>query len=438
MKRSARVKFGLLAAVMVVVLLVATQCGGGEDEDVTIVYWSMFSEGEPLMKILEGATNEFMEENPNITVEINWAGRQVLTQLQSALAAETQVDIVDHSDDRVFNAIVKEGLALPMDEYLDQDAYDSDTAWKDTFKPGALEIGKHSDGHFYLIPRDDYISAFFYNVGMFQELGVEPADAGEVSWDEFINILDTIRDEKPGVSPLGADGPVSFYNNWYFTYLAIRLAGKDAFRDAAYDETGEKWGDPAFLEAAQMIEQIHPYFQDGFEGSVWPAAQVQWVNSEIGMMFCGAWLPKEMSEQAPEDFKISLFGFPKIPGAVGNEYVEHWANTYGVLAATEHPQEVADYLRYIMSKKVGTDIANLGTPVPLEGVPVPPALENQFAILGTHTAMPARAGLNTEIPDYMENVYNVCDDKFFLRELDSAEFIDCLKSESASFWARTG
>jgi ABC-type glycerol-3-phosphate transport system substrate-binding protein len=129
---------------LLVTMLIVSACGGpaAEEEKVTIVYWSMFSEGEPLMKLLDAATNDFMEENPNITVEVNWAGRQVLTQLQSAIAAETQVDIVDHSDDRVFNAIVKNDLALPLDEYLDQDAYDSDMAWKDTFKPGALEIGK--------------------------------------------------------------------------------------------------------------------------------------------------------------------------------------------------------------------------------------------------------------------------------------------------------
>jgi len=451
MKSRKLVSLILIVASLMVLPLLATQCGPaapeappseeeGEEvaaEPIKIVYWSMFSEGEPLMKELDKATQEFMDENPNIEVEINWAGRQVLTQLQSAIAAGTQVDIVDHSDDRVWNAIVKPGLALPLDELLEQDAYDSDGAWKDTFKPGALDIGKsQEDGHYYLIPRDDYISAFFYNVKMLEELGIEPSP-GDMTWTEFVDMLETIKTEKPDVSPLGADGPVSFYNNWYHTYLSVRLAGKDAFREAAYDKTGEKWGDPEFLQAAKMIEEIQGYFQDGYEGSVWPAAQVQWVNSEIAMMFCGAWLPKEMSEQTPEGFEISLFGFPEVEGGEGNDYVEHWANTYGVLKATEHPDAVGKYLQYIMSKKVGTRIANLGTPVPLDGVPVPPALENQFKILETHTAMPARAGLNTEIPEYMENVYNMCDDKFFQGQINAEEFIDCLKTESANFWAKS-
>ena len=129
---------------------------------------------------------------------------------------------------------------------------------------------------------------------MLEDMGATPDPMG-MEWDEFVNLLETIRGQNPDVSPLGADGNVSFYNNWWFSYLAVRLVGKDAFREAAYDETGEKWGDPEFLEAAQMIRDLQDagYFQKSFEGSVWPAAQVQWVNDEIAMLLMGAWLPNE-------------------------------------------------------------------------------------------------------------------------------------------------
>jgi raffinose/stachyose/melibiose transport system substrate-binding protein len=451
----------LLVTSLVVMLLVAAQCapapaapsgqpaqqateqGAAQTEapaageKVKIVYWSMFSEGEPLQQLLDQATKDFMAENPNIEVDIQWAGRQNLTQLQSALAAGTQVDIVDHSDDRVYNAIVVNDLALPMDKYLDEKAYDSDVAWKDTFVPSALEIGKAPDGHTYLIPRDDYISAFFYNVKMLDGMGIQPKASG-MTWDEFTSMLDSIKTNDPKVSPLGADGNVPFYNNWWFTYLSIRLAGKDAFYEAAYDKTGDKWGAPEFLKAAQMIRDLQDkaYFQKGFEGSVWPAAQVQWVNGEIAMMFCGAWLPTEMAPQMPEGFEVNMFAFPEVQDGKGNQWVEHWANTYGVLKATKNPDAVALYLKYIMSPKVAAKIVELGTPVPLVEAPVPPALKYQYEILKTASAMPARAGLNTEIPDYMDNVFNVCDDKFFQMQLGPEEFINCLKTESNAFWAK--
>ena len=403
---------------------------------VKIVYWSMFSEGEPLMQLLDKSTKDFMVEYPNIQVETKWAGRQVLTQLQSAIAAGTQVDIVDHSDDRVLNALVKNGLALPMDKYLGEKAYDSEKTWGETFMPGVLDLGKYQ-GKTYLIPRDDYISAFFTNQAMLDAAGVTPKVSG-MTWVEFKTMLETLKSKNPNVALLGADGNVAFYNNWWFSYLAIRVAGKDAFHDAAFDKSGEKWGAPEFLQAAKMLRELQDkgYFQEGFEGSVWPAAQVKWVNGDVAMMFMGAWLPKEMSAQMPQDFKIGMFAFPDLEGGKGNQIVEHWANVYGVLASTKNPDAVATYLKYIMSKKVGSEISKLGTPIPLVGVPVPAALVNQYDILKVAQAIPARAGLNTEIPEYMDTAFNVCDDKFFTKQLTPEAFITCLKTESKAYWAK--
>jgi raffinose/stachyose/melibiose transport system substrate-binding protein len=400
-----------------------------------IVYFSMFSEGEPLQQVLQQATEDFMAENPDIDVEIVWAGRQNLTQLQSVLAAGDQVDIVDHSDDRVFNAIVREGLALPLDDYLDTPAYGSDTPWGDTFVPAALDIGRSiEDGNLYLIARDDYISAFFYNVGLLEELEIEPETVG-MTHEDFMAMLAAIQES--GVSPLGADATISFYNNWYTTYFMIRAAGMEAFRDAAYDETGELWLQPEFLQGAQMITELQDaeYFQDDFEGSVWPAAQVHWVGGDVAMLLMGAWLPAEMGPQMPEGFSTQMFAFPVIEDGLGNDWVEHWANTYAILNTTESPDAAVLYLKYITSPAVVEQIVAIGVPMPIVGAPIPVGLENQYDILNASQAMPARAGLNTEIPEYMESVFNVCTDAFFQMQSDAEEFIACLADSSENYWS---
>ena len=103
--------------------------------------------------------------------------------------------------------------ALALDDYLDTPAYGSDTPWRDTFVTAALDIGKSAlDGKTYLIARDDYISAFFYNVGMLEERGVE-AEALGMSYEDYTEMFQNTQDS--GGTPLGADGTVSFYNNWY-------------------------------------------------------------------------------------------------------------------------------------------------------------------------------------------------------------------------------
>ncbi len=401
-----------------------------------VVYYSMFSEGELHQQALAKAIEGFNAANPDTPVEATWAGRDNLTQLQSLLAAGDQVDIVDHSDDRVYNAVVASGLALPLDSYLDAPAYGSETPWKDTFVPAALTIGKSPvDGKTYMIPREDYISAYFYNTAVLKDVGITPAVTG-MSYDDFTAMLKAIQDK--GVTPLAADGTVSFYNNWYTTYLQIRLAGVDAYRAAAYDKTGESWKAPEFLKAAQMLRALQDAgdFQKGFEGSVWPAAQVQWVNGNPAMIFMGAWLPAEMKAQMPPGFTSDMFAFPNVEGGKGNDVVEHWANVFAVMKDSTVPDAAVNFLKYVMSPDVVKTLVANGTPVPIVGAPVPPGLENQYKILGASTTIiPARAGLNTEIAEYMNNVYNVCTDRFFQLQDTPEAYVECLATSSAAYWS---
>jgi raffinose/stachyose/melibiose transport system substrate-binding protein len=405
-------------------------------EKVKIVHWSMFSPGEPLQLVLEQATKDFMQENPDIEVEVKWAGRVVLPETQSAIAAGTQVDIVDMADDYVYSALVVTGLAYPLDEYLDEKAYDSDKAWKDTFLPGTLDFGKGPDGKHYIIPRDYYISAYFYNKGMLDELGLHP-DPVNTTWDEFVNILDTIKTKK-NIAPISIDGTLSYFNNWYPYYFSLRLAGKDAVNEAAYDKTGEKWGQPEFLKAAEMVRWLtdNGYFQEGYEASVWPACQTLWVNGETAMVFVGAWLPNEMSQQIPEGFDIDLFAFPTIEGGKGNEWQEHWSNGYAVLKATKHPEAAAKYLKYITSLKIAQRIVDLGTPMALVDAPAPKFLDNEYTILKGKSLMTQRDGLRRDITEWFETVYNVCADKLIARQLSPEEYVACMKTESSAYWAR--
>lgn len=413
------------------------ESGGGGGSSNQVVYWSMFSTGEPMQQILQDCSDRFVEENPDIDVEINWAGRDVLTRLQGAINAGQQVDIVDHSNDRIRSAVVANDLALNLDEYLQEPAYGAESGtWLDTFEPGAVEAFAEDDGT-YMIPRDVYVSGMWYNEDMLAEAGIEPPTTG-MTWEEFLEILETVAAENPGVSPLGADGNIDFYNNWWFSYLAIRIAGLEAFQAAANDETGESWRQPEFLRAAQMVRDLQDrgYFQSGFEGSVFPAAQVQWVNGEIAMMLMGAWLPKEMEEQAPEDFNMGLFAFPNVEGGEGNDLVEYWSNAFTVLKDSPNPDAAVEWVKFIMSPEgCGDDIAEAGWPVPLADAPTPESHEGQAEILAEYEVMGQRGGLNDDLPDYVTGALNLCNDPFFQLQSTPEEFIDCLATESARFWA---
>lgn len=401
----------------------------------TVVYWSQFNKGEPLQLVIQKEIDKFQSENPNIKIEANWAGRDVLTKIQAAVQAGTPVDIVDQSNDRIASALVNNKLAVNLAPYLAQPSYGQTSGtWAGDFVPGALEAFGASDGT-YMIPRESYISGIWYNVDMLANAGIKPSATG-TTWDQFLADLDTLAKKNPGVSPLGADGSIDFYNNWWFTYLAIRTAGLAAFQAAAKDPTGEAWKAPAFLKAAEMVRELQDkgYFQKGFQGSVYPAMQAQWANGKVAMFLNGAWIPKEVGPQLPSGFHMDVFAFPNVTDGLGNDLVEYWSNAWAVLNIGKQTDSAVKFLKFTTSlKEGGAMMTDAGFPTPLKGAATPPEYKGQAAILASYKTIEQRGGLQGNAT-YSSDVYNFCDDPFFLMKTSPNEFIQCLATQGAKYW----
>jgi len=142
-----------------------------------------------------------------------------------------------------------------------------------------------------------------------------------------------------------------------------------------------------------------------------------------------------MSQQMAPDFDLSLFAFPNVEGGKGNGIVEYWGNLFTVLKSTKNPDATVKWVKYIMTKKVGAEISKTGTPSPIDGVPPPRGLQNQNAVLKAFKIAHQRFGLNDDLPEYTDKVYNACDDKLFKKQVTPEDFITCLKTESKKYWA---
>lgn len=431
----------LLITVVTISLAAWTAFAGGQgaSDKVKVVAWSMFNQGEPLQQVLDNATQRFMKENPSIVVENVWQGRAVLTPLRGALAAGEQVDIVDQNHPSVLSSVVYEDLALPIDTYLDSKAYDSDKTWRETFLPGVFELeteGKGGPVHF--VPRDNYTKGFWYDKRMFDDLGIQPQVVG-MKWSEFRQMLDKVRGALPNVSPLGIRGAQNSFTIWWFAHAAIREAGLDAWNAAARDKSGQMWqSNPDFRKGLDRLYALQEggYFQKGFEGYVRMQAQVEWVNAEVALLFVGAWLPTEMSQQAPEGFTPRMFAWPDIEGGKGNNLTEHFANGYAILKDSKVPDAAALYLKSILSTKTGQEIADSQTPVPLLAVKQPPTHVNQFTMVKQMKGMPQLGGVLRHMSDYVTTVLHKSDGQFWGRQIGPQGYIDNLVKDTKAYWAK--
>src|SRR5699024_5772965 len=131
------------------------------------------------------------------------------------------------------------------------------------------------------------------NETLFEEKGIEPP----TTWDEFIEVGETFKEE--GMAPLAQDGNIDFYNDYYFYWFVERMLGNGALLEAAQDESGESWStQPEFLEAAEKVQELadSDFFEEGYEGSQYPAAQTAWAKGDSAMILNGSWISSETNE----------------------------------------------------------------------------------------------------------------------------------------------
>lgn len=398
----------------------------------TVRFWSMMNEGEPFQQYHSETIGLYNALKRGATVEPKWAGRQVNEQLRIAVLAGDVPEISEGSDSWLINQLVKEGLCSPFDDYLEESNWEGDAKWADTFRKGLLDL-ERVDGKVMVLPRTLMTSGFFYNVGLFEENEIDIPE----TWEQFLAVCEALK--KLGVAPVASDGTESGYNSWYFTWLCMRNAGPDKLLQAGLDKTGEAWDDPAFLEAAEIEEDFikRAYFQEGYDGSVWPAAQVDWVQGRAAMILCGSWLPGEMAPQMPEGFTTDYFAFPTIEGGVGNKVAEIWCNGYDLLKGAKNIPAAIDFLKFGTSRARQTTLplykyfsAIDGTPVPAEQKGVATTID------AAEKLVRSRAGLAAENLEWLNTILNAEHDRLYLGEVGAKTFIENLKKASAEYWAK--
>ncbi len=178
-------KFRLLTLVLIVAMLVPVSTGlTSAQEKVKLVYWSMWNETEPQAKVIQSWIADFEAANPNIDIEATWNGRQNQTLVRTALSAGQQIDLVDQDADPLAGGLVQEGMAYPLNEFLEEKALDEDVPIRDVFTPGTLDLFA-VDGQIYLWPYIYNTSQFWYNKNAFAEAGAEPPK----TWEELDEVV---------------------------------------------------------------------------------------------------------------------------------------------------------------------------------------------------------------------------------------------------------
>ena len=131
------------------------------------------------------------------------------------------------------------------------------------------------------------------------------------------------------------------------------------------------------------------YFDPVIETNTYPNAQQSMViNEKIAMYINGTWLPNEVKESTPDDFKWGSFAFPTVEGGVDDQ-TSGCYSSYGIAInkdATEEEAKAAAafgvYVTTAFDQKF-SDMAN-AIPVGVDGV-WPDSLKDAQQVISKYT-----------------------------------------------------
>ena len=208
-------KFASLALSAVLVTGLMTGCSKGKDasseeivteitEPVEITFWHAMN-GD-LEKSLQGLTDKFMEENPNIKVTLqNQSSYPELQQKITATSASpddlpTLTQAYPHW---MVNAIEDE-LLVDLKPYIENETIGFEN-YEDILE--GFRSSSEIDGKIYGMPFSKSTEVIWYNKTLFDELGLEVP----TTYQELTEVAKTIT-EKKGIVGAGFDSLNNFYS----------------------------------------------------------------------------------------------------------------------------------------------------------------------------------------------------------------------------------
>ncbi len=243
-----RARFGVgrgKAAVALVagsaLLLAGCAGGSGSDSDaVHITYMTQYSGAQ--LEIIQGAVDEFNEQNPDIVVDIQTVPyANVLSTLRTRASAPDGPTVVDIYD-MWLPELVRDGIAAPVtDEVMDD--------LNANYSEGAVKAAT-IEGVTYGYPYELASYAMLYNKRLFDEAGL---DAPPTTWDETIDYAKKLTDPAKGQQGIGLI--TSWQNGTIHPFLSWAASnGVELMEEGS--TTATNLDDPKMLEVAKFYQEL--------------------------------------------------------------------------------------------------------------------------------------------------------------------------------------
>jgi raffinose/stachyose/melibiose transport system substrate-binding protein len=328
----------LLVALLAVGALAPAATNAQEEVNLVMGSWRVDDVAQ-----MEAILAAFHEANPNITITFDPTNPpDYNATLQSQFDTGTAPDLMYLRSFATGRGLYDQGFIADISDL---------PGLEENFSPESLSVWSTEDGVHYGVPFIAVSHGIYYNIDLFNELGIEIPE----TWEELLAAAQTLQDNGYDAFANAGGDPWTIAEI-VFMNLAPNFIGGYEGRMAYLN--GERcFNDEHAVAAFQAVADIAPYFPEDHMSLVYYDSQQIFLMGEAGMWMGGSWDIPVFEAEAP-DFEWSVFAVPA-PEGQEEEYVTfHLDAGMGMNVATEHPEEARLFLEWMTTPEFAALFGN--------------------------------------------------------------------------------
>jgi raffinose/stachyose/melibiose transport system substrate-binding protein len=346
----------LLALAVVGLFLLGTTVAWSE----TVVRMLHIEDDQEKIALWEQIARDYEAQHPTVRVQLSHMDNQSFKAwLPALLKSNERPDIIHSWGGGVFQELVDAGELKDISAQMHG-------KWEQILDPKGLAAFTTPKGAVYGAPFKVDLEVVWYNKALFEKAGIKAADIK--SYGHFLEAVKKLK--AAGITPIAVGGADQWPLHFYWTMLALRLGGKEAF-EAAYNRTGEGFSNPVFVQAAELFKQLVDLkpFQPDFLRANYRDAAAYFGDGKAAMHFQGTFdyvnqrLFSANGKGIPEE-ELDYFAFPMVEGGKGNPD-DTLGAINGWLVTKDAPDEAVDFLRFFLSKDHQAEMARRSMHIPM-------------------------------------------------------------------------
>ncbi len=317
----------------------ATAAATDAKVEISYINWN----GGEEMRLQQEAIAEYMEKNPNVTINGQWVTENYSSKINTLIAADQTPDIY-YIEEYLAVDWGEKGVALDLAPLWASMGVDM----KATYVSSAIFTYQDK---VYGVSTGPVCGLLYYNKPMFDEAGIEYPSTDPLkpwTWEQFMDAAKKLAVDTAGNKPGDAGfkpKQMKAYGTlvpsfWLFVQPLLYSADS-GFSNADGTATGldSEGGRKALTGIYDAINtlQVAP---DAAVAKTLPGATQAFKNKQVGMTISGTW---EYQNFMKEDID---FGIAPLP-SFGKPSNISWAATNQISAKTKNPAEVAKFLNFL-------------------------------------------------------------------------------------------